>query len=53
MKRLIYAFFLAFVVLITFLTSCGDWGCDPGDVSLSGNCVSICNEYGDWETACF
>mgnify|MGYP005835390393 CR=1 FL=1 len=35
------------------LNQCGDWGCAPGDIHLYDNCVSICNDQGNWETACF
>lgn len=44
---------LVFVALAFLLSHCGDWGCDPGDIHLYDNCVSICNDDGYWETACF
>lgn len=44
---------LVFVAMALLLSHCGDWGCDPGDIDLYDNCVSICNEDGYWETACF
>lgn len=44
---------LLFFAMALLLNQCGDWGCDPGEIDLYDNCVSICNEYGEWETACF